>query len=47
MKSEIYLLDKKIGKITKKRKKKEKERNKNFGILTILSLKWHHCDIKQ
>ena len=34
MKSETYLLDKKIRKITKKKKKKE--RNKNFGILTML-----------
>ena len=48
MNSETYLVDKKIRKMTKKEKKKKKrERNKNFGILTMLRLKWHHCDIKQ
>ena len=35
MKSKIYLLDKKIGKMTKKKKEKKKiEKNKNSGILT-------------
>ena len=40
MKSEIYLLDKKIRKMTEKIREKQ-----NFGILTTLLLKWNHCDI--
>ena len=34
MKSKIYLLDKKIGKMAKKKKEKKIEKNENSGILT-------------
>ena len=34
MKSKIYLLDKKIGKMAKKKEKKKIEKNENSGILT-------------